>query len=116
MFNLTKSLTNKVTSSLSVSGLHQVRCISGYETINNATLFYERHGLNSEEAVLCIPGALGTTQSDFSYQLKEMSKDFTMVSFDPRGFGKSKKVPRDFNQNFYEADARDGIELMKNLG
>ena len=72
--------------------------------------------MNSNKIVLCVPGALGTTQSDFSYQLKEMSKDFTMISFDPRGFGKSKKVTRNFNENFYEADANDGIQLMKKLG
>ena len=96
--------------------IHHVRNLSGYVTVNNATMFYEKHGLNSDEIVLCVPGALGTTQSDFSYQLAEMSKDFTMISFDPRGYGKSKKVPRDFTQNFYEVDALDGIQLMKELG
>ena len=117
MLKIAKSFTNsKLASALSLSAIHQIRCISGYEIVNNATLFYEKHGLNPDKTVLCVPGALGTTQSDFSYQLKEMSKDFTMISFDPRGFGKSKKVARNFNENFYETDASDGIQLMKKLG
>jgi len=93
----------------------QIRKISGYVAVDNGTLFYERHGLGSE-AVLCIPGALGSTQSDFSYQLSEMSKDFTMVSFDPRGYGKSKKVFRDLSKNFYEDDAKDAVKVMEKLG
>ena len=117
MFKITKLLTkNILATTFLVSSLHRIRCISGYEIVNNATLFYEKHGMNPNKIVLCVPGALGTTQSDFSYQLKEMSKDFTMISFDPRGFGKSKKVTRNFNENFYEADANDGIQLMKKLG
>jgi len=93
----------------------QTRTISGYLTIDNSTLFYEQYGQGSG-AVLCIPGALGSTQSDFSHQLKDLSKDFTMVAFDPRGYGKSKKNTRDFEKDFYTVDAEDGLRVMDKLG
>lgn len=91
------------------------RQLSGYVNVNDAILFYERYGIN-KNVVLCLPGALGTTRTDFGYQLNGMSEEFTMVSFDPRGYGKSKKNVRNFQRDFYKADAEDAFELMSKLG
>ena len=37
--------------------------------------------------ILCLPGALGSTRSDFGTQLNGLSIKFTVVAFDPRGYG-----------------------------
>jgi len=91
------------------------RMESGYVNVNNANIFYERAG-HSEKTLLCIPGALGTTRSDFSYQLDHLSKTFTVVCFDPRGYGKSQKAERKFDSDFFHVDARDAAKLMESLG
>ena len=66
--------------------------------------------------VLCIPGVLGTTQSNYGPQLRGLSEDFTVVSFDPRGYGKSIPPKREFQGNFFEQDAEDAAEFVYKLG
>ena len=66
--------------------------------------------------LLCIPGALGSTQSDFAPQLRDLSKNFTVVAFDPRGYGKTIPPWRDFPSTFFERDADDAAELMHKIG
>ena len=83
--------------------------------VNGVDLHYEKNG-DSTDAVLCLPGALGSTQSDFGPQLKALSADFTVVAFDPRGYGKSIPPKRDFPLDFFQRDASDGAALMANLG
>ena len=105
----------KLTSSL-------VRC-DGLKIYSNR-LFSQRvgssiyHSINgsSNKTILCIPGALGSGISDFSYQTDELSKDFKVVTLDPRGYGQSKSLQRDFTTNFFEQDADDASNLMKALG
>ena len=60
-----------------------------------------------------MPGALGSTQSDFGPQLKGLSDDFTVVAFDPRGYGKSIPPKRDFPADFFARDADDAAGLGK---
>lgn len=88
---------------------------SAKERVNGVDLHYEVAG-NGSHVVLCMPGALGTTQSDFGPQLRGLSKDFTVVAFDPRGYGKSIPPKRDFPPDFFHRDANDAAELMKKLG
>ena len=83
--------------------------------VNEVDLHYEKAG-ESSHSVLCLPGALGSTQSDFGPQLKSLCKDFTVVAFDPRGYGKSIPPKRDFPMDFFLRDANDGAELMASLG
>ena len=81
---------------------------SGKVRVNGVYLHYERNG-DSSHAVLCLPGALGSTQSDFGPQLKGLCRDFTVVAFDPRGYGKSVPPKRiDFPLDFFQRDASDG--------
>merc|ERR1712137_150821 len=69
----------------------------------------------SDAVVLCIPGALGTARTDFGPQLDGLSDSYTVVSFDPRGYGRSQPPVRTFSPNFYEEDATDAAELMEKL-
>jgi len=86
-----------------------------YININNANLYYERHG-NSDQTLLLIPAAIGALNRDYKHQLKELSKHFTVISFDQRGYGKSIAEKRDFNSDFCHVDADDGAKIMKTLG
>ena len=72
--------------------------------------------------VLCIPGALCTGESSFTPQMKyfgDKGSLFTIVTFDPRGYGKSNPPRRQFSikpiHNLLQ-DAIDGHSLMQELG
>ena len=71
---------------------------------------------NSPNVILCLPGALGSTRSDFGPQLKGLAREFTVVAFDPRGYGASIPPWRDFPKTFYQRDADDAAELMLKIG
>ncbi|KAM4628932.1 valacyclovir hydrolase [Polymixia lowei] len=89
---------------------------SGREHVNGVDLHYEQTG-RGKHAVLLLPGALGSTQTDFGPQLKSLSKErFTIVGWDPRGYGRSRPPGRDFPPDFFERDAKDAVDLMKALG
>lgn len=64
--------------------------------------------------VFCFPGALGTIWSDFKPQVEKLDKDkFTIVAWDPPGYGNSRPPNRQFSTEFYKNDARAAIEFMK---
>ncbi|XP_056132986.1 valacyclovir hydrolase isoform X2 [Lampris incognitus] len=89
---------------------------SGRQLVNGVNLYYEQTG-RGEHAVLLLPGALGSTQTDFGPQLKSLNKEyFTVVGWDPRGYGHSRPPKRDFPPDFFERDAKDAVNLMKALG
>lgn len=88
---------------------------SGKCAINNVELYYEKVG-DGRKVLLCLPGALGSTRSDFGPQLDALTKDFTLVAIDPRGYGKSIPPKRDFPLNFFHRDVEDAVGLMKQLG
>ena len=98
-----------------MSATRQLSSESGKVLVNGVNLFYEKTG-SSEHVVLCIPGAMGSTRSDFGPQLEGLQKDFTVISFDPRGYGKSIPPERTFPKDFYHKDAEDAAELMLRLG
>ncbi|XP_013925848.1 PREDICTED: valacyclovir hydrolase [Thamnophis sirtalis] len=59
---------------------------------------------------------LGSGRTDFEPQLKNMNKEiFTVVAWDPRGYGKSIPPVRDFPPDFFERDAKDAVDLMQAL-
>ena len=89
--------------------------ISSKIQVNGVEIHYEVAG-QSTHVVLCLPGALGSTQSDFGPQLKGLTDEFTVVAFDPRGYGKSIPPKRDFPADFFVRDANDAAALMKTLG
>ncbi|XP_019740765.1 valacyclovir hydrolase [Hippocampus comes] len=101
------------------AAMQSYRCssqTSGKQRVNGVDLYYERNGAG-EHAVLLLPGALGNTKTDFQPQLKALNADlFTVVGWDPRGYGQSRPPHRDFPLDFFERDARDAVDLMRTLG
>ncbi|XP_012928690.2 valacyclovir hydrolase isoform X2 [Heterocephalus glaber] len=88
---------------------------SGKVAVNGVHLHYQRTG-EGEHPVLLLPGMLGSGETDFGPQLKSLSKKlFTVVAWDPRGYGHSRPPDRDFPVDFYERDAKDAVDLMKAL-
>ncbi|XP_036377788.1 valacyclovir hydrolase isoform X2 [Megalops cyprinoides] len=86
--------------------------ISAKQKINGVDLFYQQTG-RGQHAVLLLPGALGSGQTDFGPQLKSLNKEhFTVVSWDPRGYGHSRPPQRDFPLDFFDRDAKDAVDLM----
>uniref|UniRef100_H0YVC9 Biphenyl hydrolase like n=1 Tax=Taeniopygia guttata TaxID=59729 RepID=H0YVC9_TAEGU len=80
--------------------------------VNGVYLHYQQTGEGSH-AVLLLPGS---GQTDFGPQLKSMNKQlFTIVAWDPRGYGKSIPPSRDFPPDFFERDAKDAVDLMQAL-
>ncbi|KOB68040.1 Bphl-like protein, partial [Operophtera brumata] len=64
--------------------------------------------------VLCLPGALGTIWTDFKPQIEGFDLEkFTLVVWDPPGYGKSRPPEKDFPADFYEKDADYAYEFMK---
>lgn len=89
---------------------HQIQV--GRHNIN-----YVRAGTGKDKAVILLPGALGSAQSDFKPQIEalpELLKDYAIIAWDPPGYGKSCK-PKKFHLDFYQEDAQTAHELMELL-
>uniref|UniRef100_A0A8C6S9A1 Biphenyl hydrolase like n=1 Tax=Neogobius melanostomus TaxID=47308 RepID=A0A8C6S9A1_9GOBI len=88
----------------------------GKKHVNGVDLYYEQTG-KGKHALLLFPGALGSTRTDFGPQIKLLNKErFTVVGWDPRGYGQSRPPDRDFPADFFHRDAKDAVDLMKTLG
>lgn len=69
-------------------------------------------------AVLLLPGALGSAQSDFKPQLAALPgllPNHTIIAWDPPGYGKSRPPAKRFHLDFYEEDAEVANDLMNKL-
>ncbi|KAJ1165115.1 hypothetical protein NDU88_005544 [Pleurodeles waltl] len=88
---------------------------SGKVEVNGVHLHYKHTG-HGNQAVLLLPGAMGCGETDFGPQLKTLNKElFTVVAWDPRGYGRSIPPNRDFPPDFFERDAKDAVDLMHAL-
>ncbi|CAG2159277.1 unnamed protein product [Oppiella nova] len=84
-------------------------------SVDGLNIHYERVG-TGKHTVLLLPGALGSTRTDFTPQLEGMDrKRFTLIAWDPPGYGFSRPPERDFN-DFYRKDAKIAAQLMRTLG
>ena len=71
---------------------------------------------SSERPLLCLPGAMGTAETDWAYQFQGLPKKGHLVaSFDPRGYGKSRPPARRFPADYYHRDAADAVAVADAL-
>ena len=84
---------------------------------NGVDFFYERSG-QGDNAILCLPGALGSTRTDFDAQLKSatLTANHSVIAVDPRGYGQSRPLDRTFSSDYLHRDAEDGLAVMQSLG
>ncbi|XP_026683658.1 valacyclovir hydrolase-like [Diaphorina citri] len=81
--------------------------------IDNKTINYLKTGTGPHN-VLCLPGALGSIWSDFKPQIEDLSKEkFTLVVWDPPGYGYSRPPERDFSPGYFQRDAEMAFKLMQ---
>jgi len=81
-------------------------------------LHYEKVG-SGAETVLLLPGALGSALSDFGPQLREgkLSADkYTLIGWDPPGYGQSRPPQRTWPTRWFERDAHAAKALLDALG
>ena len=89
---------------------------SGKVAVNGVELYYEVKG-SGPNVIVCIPGALGTTENLIK-QAEHFGSlaQYKVVLYDPRGFGKSRPPQRKFTMDFHSMDAKDVKGLMDALG
>ena len=86
-----------------------------YITIQGLKIHYEKLGVGSQ-AVLLLPGGLGSTRTDFDPQLRLMDKKkYTLVAWDAPGYGYSRPPDRNYDSGaqLYHQDAQLAAELMQ---
>uniref|UniRef100_A0A023G5N5 Putative valacyclovir hydrolase n=1 Tax=Amblyomma triste TaxID=251400 RepID=A0A023G5N5_AMBTT len=72
---------------------------------------------NGPRPVVLLPGAIGSTRTDFLPQLEKLDRKlFTIISWDPPGYGFSRPPERNFPVDFYHRDARVLAKVMQKLG
>ncbi|XP_014666242.1 PREDICTED: valacyclovir hydrolase-like isoform X2 [Priapulus caudatus] len=99
-----------------LSSKNESALISAKEEVNGVNFHYVRRGAG-EHPILLMPGALGSGSSDFGPQLEKLDGSlFTIIAWDPRGYGKSIPPARDFPLDFFHRDASDATGLMNKLG
>jgi len=84
--------------------------------VDGKSIHYEKFG-TGDHAVLCMPGALGSSRTDFSPQLAMLNRGkLTVVGWDPPGYGHSFPPERNFSNDFFHDDAKTAVDLMNVLG
>lgn len=82
--------------------------------VEGKKIHFEKAG-NGSHIILLMPGAIGTGKTDFLPQLNGLNPDlFTIIAWDPPGYGDSRPPEKDFN-NFYANDAAMASKFMKVL-
>ena len=93
---------------------------SGRVRVEGGNIWFERRG-TGKHPILCMPGALGTALTDFKPQFEYFGNNeaYTVVGYDPLGYGSSRPPPRAYRLgpvHFLRADAVHAHAVMKALG
>lgn len=81
--------------------------------VKNCDINYVKVG-NGAHHALFLPGALGTIWTEGKPQVEGFNREkFTLVAWDPPGYGKSRPPEKVFTTDFYEKDADMAYEFMK---
>lgn len=78
---------------------------------------YDRIGSGSKGLIL-LPGSIGTMRTDFQPQidaLPTLLPDYTIIGWDPPGYGDSRPPERTFPAGFYHRDAYLADALMQKM-
>lgn len=110
------NLQQRVSCFSSSTRVHANAISSHDTTIDGMKVFWEKAGTGAHN-VLLLPGALGSTRTDFSPQLEELNgQAFTLHCWDPPGYGKSRPPNRTWPEKFFNRDAACAASLIKSLG
>lgn len=85
---------------------------------NTYNINYVRKGHGNDGAIILLPGALGTSVTDFQPQIDQLPKllpNFSIIAWDPPGYGESRPPNRTFNVDFFHRDAFVANALMQSL-
>lgn len=107
------STTNRI---MSCSEEKQIRLVDDKNNTYNVNFVRIGQGSN---AILMLPGALGSATTDFKPQIDKLPKllpNYSIVAWDPPGYGKSTPPKRTFPIDFFHRDAFVANELMRTLG
>lgn len=81
--------------------------------VNDCVINYVKVGTGAHHAMF-LPGALGTIWTEGKPQVEGFDREkFTLVAWDPPGYGKSRPPEKKFTTDFYEKDAESAYEFMK---
>lgn len=101
------------TRTISMRSSHMERKVK----VNNLDINIVESG-KGDRSVLLIPGALGSSWTDFMPQIEQLPKllpNYTIIAWDPPGYGKSIPPKREWGLDFFQNDARCAVDLMKTL-
>ena len=97
-----------------MSNLNEVT--SHESSLDGRKIFWEKAGNGAHNALL-LPGAIGSTRTDFEPQLTKMDgSKLTLYAWDPSGYGKSRPPDRTWPEKFFNRDAADVASLVKDIG
>lgn len=110
------------------------KTIRHFSTTNVAMMFEEKHiqlncnkntyNINyvrsgrGDKAMILLPGALGSAFTDFKPQIEQLPNllpNYTIIAWDPPGYGKSRPPQRTFPLDFFRRDATVANTLMQSL-
>ncbi|OQV22483.1 putative Valacyclovir hydrolase [Hypsibius exemplaris] len=81
----------------------------------NRHIRYKKVG-HGNHVLLLLPGAIGTIETDFGAQMNELDQSiFTLVSWDPPGYGRFGDAERIWDVKMLDTDADFAVELMRHL-
>lgn len=78
---------------------------------------YMRKG-QGKDAIILLPGALGSAITDFQPQidqLPDLLPNYSIIAWDPPGYGRSRPPNRTFSLDFFQRDAFVANSLMQTL-
>lgn len=74
---------------------------------------------NIQNAIILMPGACGSSWTDFRPQIEQLGNllpGYTIIAWDPPGYGKSIPPVREFPIDFFHKDAKYAHGLITSLG
>lgn len=84
---------------------------------NTYNIHFVRKG-QGNDGIILLPGALGTASTDFQPQLDQLPAllpNYSIIAWDPPGYGKSRPPNRTFELDFFHRDAFVANALMRSL-